>query len=231
MFIGHYAVALAAKKAAPRVSLGTLFLSAQFIDLLWPFFLLLGLEHVRIAPGNTAFTPLDFYDYPISHSLLTVIGWGLAFSLIYFFRRRDKTSALILGLGVISHWLLDFFTHRPDLPIAPGQQTYVGLGLWNSVAATVIVESALFVLAIILYVRTTQARDRTGKYAFWSFVAFCVLIYVGNIMSREQPPSNVTALAIGGLAQWLMVPWAYWIDRHRVVTTMPQYDSMVLKHV
>jgi len=231
MFIGHYAVALAAKKAAPKVSLGTLFLSAQFIDLLWPIFLLLGLEHVRIAPGNTAFTPLDFYDYPISHSLATVIGWSLAFGLIYFFRRRDQKGAVVLGLGVLSHWLLDFFTHRPDMPIAPGQQTHVGLGLWNSVAATVIVESAVFVLAVIVYGRTTQARNRTGQYAFWSFVVFCTLIYVGNVMSRQNPPSNVTALAIGGLAQWLMVPWAYWIDRHRVNTNMSQYDSMVLKHV
>src|SRR5574342_248111 len=112
MFIGHYAVALAAKKVAPKTSLGTLFLSAQFLDLLWPIFLLLGIEHVRVDPGNTAFTSLDFYDYPISHSLVTVIGWSLAFGFIYFFRRNDKVGACILGLGVFSHWILDFITHR-----------------------------------------------------------------------------------------------------------------------
>jgi hypothetical protein len=215
MFIGHYAVALAAKKAAPKTSLGTLFLSVQFLDLIWPIFLLLGIEHVRIDLGNTAFTPLDFYDYPISHSLATVIGWSLAFGVIYFMRRRYKPGAWILGLGVLSHWVLDFITHRPDLLIAPGLQTYAGLGLWNSVVATICVESALFIIALILYTRATQALDRTGAYAFWAFVVFTVLIYVGNIMSRQQPP-NATALAIGGLTQWLIIPWAYWIDRHRV---------------
>jgi len=215
MFIGHYAVAFAAKKVAPKTSLGTLFLSAQFLDLLWPIFLLLGIEHVRIDPGHTAFTPLDFYDYPISHSLVTVIGWSLAFGVIYFFRRKDQQGAWILALGVLSHWVLDFITHRPDLPIAPGLKIYAGLGLWNSVATTVLVESVLFVAALILYTRAAKALDRTGVYAFWAFVVFSVLIYVGNIMSRQQPP-NETALAIGGLAQWLIIPWAYWIDRHRV---------------
>ena len=129
MFIGHYAVALGAKKAAPRVSLGTLLLASQFIDLLWPIFLLLGLEHVRIAPGNTVFTPLDFYDYPISHSLLAVLGWSVGFGLVYYAVRRSGRNALILGAIVLSHWVLDFISHRPDLPLIPGMETRVGLGL------------------------------------------------------------------------------------------------------
>lgn len=215
MFLGHYAVAFAAKKVTPKTSLGTLLLSAQFLDLLWPIFLLLSIEHVRIDPGNTAFTPLDFYNYPISHSLVTVLGWSLAFAVIYFIRRKNPKAAWILGLGVFSHWLLDLISHRPDLPIAPDLQIYAGLGLWNSVAATVLVESVLFVSSLILYSRATTARDRTGVYAFWAFVIFIVLIYVGNIMSRQQPPAE-TALMIGGLSQWLIIPWAYWIDRHRV---------------
>lgn len=216
MFIGHYAVAFAAKKVAPKTSLGQLFLAVQFLDLLWPIFLLLGIEHVRIDPGNTAFTPLDFYDYPISHSLLTAIGWSLLLGVIYFLRCGEKKAAWILGLGVFSHWVLDFITHRPDLPLAPGLEIYAGLGLWNSVAATVLVESILFVAALILYLRTTAALDRTGVYAFWAFIIFTVVIYVGNVMSRQQPPSE-TALMIGGLSQWLIIPWAYWIDRHRGV--------------
>lgn len=88
MFIGHYAVAFAAKKVAPKISLGTLFLSSQFIDLLWPLLLLLGVEHVRIDPGNTAFTPLDFYDYPFTHSLVGVLFWSVFLGLVYFAVRR-----------------------------------------------------------------------------------------------------------------------------------------------
>jgi hypothetical protein len=215
MFIGHYAVALAAKKAAPKTSLGTLFFAAHFLDLLWPILLLFEIEHVRVDIGNTAFTSLDFYDYPISHSLLTVLGWSLAFGLIYFLRHKNKRAAAVLGVGVLSHWMLDFVTHRPDMPIAPGLKTYVGLGLWNSVFATVLIEGALFIGAVILYARATKALDRTGQYAFRAFVAFSLFFYVGNILSRQQPPPE-TALAIGGLSQWLMVPWCYWIDRHRV---------------
>jgi hypothetical protein len=144
MFIGHYAVALGAKRVSPKVSLGTLLLASQFIDLLWPIFLLLGLEHVRIDPGNTVFTPLDFYDYPISHSLLAVLGWAAGFGVVYYAVRRSGRNALILGALVLSHWVLDFISHRPDLPLIPGMETRVGLGLWNSFAASVMVETALF---------------------------------------------------------------------------------------
>src|SRR5512141_1813625 len=93
MFIGHYAVGFAAKRAEPRISLGTLVLAASFLDLLWPALLLAGLEHVRIDPGNTPFTPLDFYDYPISHSVLTVIGWSIGFGLVYYLIRRSIRGA------------------------------------------------------------------------------------------------------------------------------------------
>ena len=213
MFIGHYAVALAAKKASPKTSLGTLFLSAQFLDLMWPIFLLVGLEHVRIDPGNTAFTPLDLYDYPISHSLVTTLGWSLGFAIVYYFAKRYARGAWIVSFAVLSHWVLDFITHRPDMPISPGATTYVGLGLWNSVVGTVLVEGALFVVGVVLYARSTVALDRTGRYAFWSLICFFVAVYVANLLS--PPPPSETAIAIGGLLFSLIVPWGYWIDRHR----------------
>jgi hypothetical protein len=114
---------------------------------------------------------------------------------------------------VISHWLLDLVVHRPDLPIVPGLKTYVGLGLWNSVPATIIVEGALFVVGIVLYLRSTTPLDRVGKYSFWSFIVFLILVAAGNIVGG--PPPNVTALAVVAMAVWLLVLWAYWIDRHR----------------
>ncbi|HTX17741.1 MAG TPA: hypothetical protein VMG34_03690 [Bacteroidota bacterium] len=218
MFIGHIAVALGAKKAAPKVSLGTLVLAAQFVDLLWPLLLLLGLEHVRIEPGNTAFTPLDFYDYPISHSLLTGIGWGLAFALVFFIVRRSVANALILAACVVSHWVLDFVSHRPDLPIVPGLGMKVGLGLWNSVPATIIVEGLLFAGGVYLYVRSTHAKDKTGTYAFWSLIVFLFLVWVANMLGGAPP--SVEAIAWAGQAMWLLVIWAYWADRHRAAGNM-----------
>jgi hypothetical protein len=217
MFIGHFAVALAAKKAAPKTSLGTLAIAVTFVDLLWPVFLLLGVEHVRIDPGNTAFTPLDFYDYPISHSLLTTIGWSIGFGLVYYVLRHSIKSALILAGCVASHWVLDFISHRPDMPLMPGVNKYVGLGLWNSVPATIIVEGAIFAIGILIYLRSTTALDRTGRYAFWSFVVFLVLAWLGS--AAASPPPNVTALAIGALSAWLLIVWTYWIDRHRRSTS------------
>ena len=206
MFIGHHAVAFAAKPFAPRVGLGTLFAAAMLADLVWPILLLLGFEHVRIAPGITAFTPLDFYDYPITHSLVAALGWAIAFALVV------RRHTLVVGAVVLSHWVLDFVTHRPDLPLWPGGPK-VGLGLWHSIPATIAVEVPLFVLGLVLYLRATRARDRIGSIALWALVAFLAVVYVGNFTS--PPPPDVKAIGWVGLAQWLFVPWGWWIDRHR----------------
>jgi hypothetical protein len=208
MFIGHHAAAFAAKRFAPGVSLGTLFAAAILLDLVWPILLLLGLEHVRIAPGITAFTPLDFYDYPITHSLLAAIGWSVAFAIVV------RRQPVIVGATVLSHWVLDFVTHRPDLPLWPGGPKF-GLGLWSSVPATIVVEVGLFAAALFVYLRMTRARDRAGRVSLWLLVAFLAMVYIGNIFS--PPPPDTTAIGWAGLAQWLFVPWGFWIDRHREV--------------
>ena len=213
MFIGHFAVALAAKKVTPRTSLGTLFLSVQFLDLLWPTFLALGWEHVRIDPGNTAVTPLDFYDYPLTHSLVTTVGWAVFLGVVYYVLRRYAKGALVLAAGVISHWVLDLVVHRPDLPLVPGVDSHVGLGLWNSVPGTMIVELGIFALGVMLYLRTTTAADRVGRYGLWALLGFLTIIWLGNIFG--PPPPSLTALTIVAHLQWLVVLWGYWIDHHR----------------
>jgi hypothetical protein len=213
MFIGHYAVALASKKAAPDTSLGTLFLSAQLADLLWPIFLLLGIKHLRIDPGNTAVTPLDFYDYPFSHSLVGSIVLSFASGLLYYGVRRYARGAWMVGLCVFSHWTLDAVVHRPDLPLLPGGNIYIGIGLWNSLIGTIVVELGIFLIALGLYLRTTSAQDRLGRYGLWSLVIFLVIIWLANFLG--PPPPNERAIAIAGNAAWLFILWAYWIDRHR----------------
>lgn len=219
MFLGHYAVGFAAKRAEPRISLGTLIMAASFLDLLWPAFLLLGLEHVRIDPGNTPVTPLDFYDYPVSHSLLAVAGWSALVALLWFSRHRLARPAVIVGVVVASHWVLDVFSHRPDMPILP-HGPYVGLGLWYSVVATVLVELGLFATGVALYVRGTRPRDRVGTWALALFVALMLVIDAANMLS--PPPPSVQAIAWTGLAGgWLLVAWAYWIDRHRQTDRRP----------
>lgn len=213
MFIGHFAVGLAAKRAAPDTSLGWLIAAPIALDLLWPLFLLAGWEQVRIDPGNTAFTPLDFISYPWSHSLLMSAVWGVVLALLYWLLTRRRAGAIVIGLLVVSHWVLDALTHRPDLPLYPGSATLVGLGLWNHFAATIVVESAMFVAAVWMYVKTTKPRDRIGRYAFWAFITFLALIDVGNISG--SPPPNAQAIATVTLAMWIFPLWAWWFDSHR----------------
>jgi membrane-bound metal-dependent hydrolase YbcI (DUF457 family) len=213
MFLGHYAVGLAAKKAAPKVSLGTFFIATQFIDLLWPVFLLFGIEAVRIDPGNTAFTPLDFYHYPFTHSLVGILIWSIVFGLVYYAIRRRRNDALLLGGVVLSHWFLDLLTHRPDLPLAPGSDVHMGLGLWNSVAGTLVFELVLFAAGIAIYLKATKAKDRIGTYGFWGLIGVLFVIYLVNVFG--PPPPSESMIAIAGNATWLFVIWAYWVDRHR----------------
>ncbi|TSA20714.1 hypothetical protein D4R75_07210 [bacterium] len=214
MFIGHFAVSFGAKKAAPSVSLGTLVLAAQFVDLLWPLFLLLGLENARIDPGNTAVTPLDFYNYPFTHSLAGALVWSCGLGLVYFALKRNVRNAVIVGLAVSSHWVLDFLTHRPDLPLWFSGGPYLGLGLWNSMIGTVIVEVGLYIAGIALYLRSTTAKDKIGSIGLWSLAGFLGLIYVGNLAG--PPPPDISAIAIAGNSMWLFVAWAYWVDKHRI---------------
>ena len=221
MFLGHFGIGFGAKAAAPRVSLGTLFLAAQFVDLLWPTLLLIGLEKVVIAPGNTRVTPLDFTDYPITHSLLLSLVWAVLFGAAYYLLRKYPKGAWVCGAAVISHWVLDLLTHRPDLPLLPGGATRVGLGLWNSLPATLIVELGIFAIGVWLYTRSTRPLDRTGTIALGALVGFLLVIYFGNLFG--PPPPNVTALAWVGQTQWLLVIWAFWIDRHRAAVKSIEY--------
>jgi hypothetical protein len=208
MFIGHIAVGLAGKKVAPSVSLATWLSAVQLADMLWPLFLLAGMEHVRIAPGITAFTPLDFYDYPITHSLLGSLGWAALFAGGWYIARRNIRVAILLAAGVLSHWCLDVLSHRPDMPVLPGGP-YLGLGLWNSVPATLIVELLMFGTGLALYVGSGGAGRR--RVSFWLLMAFVVVAYFGAAFG--PPPPDVRTLALMSLMGWLLIPWVWWADR------------------
>lgn len=213
MFIGHFGAGFAARAVTGKVSLGTLLMAAQFIDLLWPALLLLGVEQVRILPGATTVTPLLFEHYPVSHSLLTVLCWAVAFGSVHFFLRRDSKAAFVLGSLVVSHWLLDLIVHQPDLPLYPGSTVMVGLNLWSSLSATLAIEVPLFVLGVWIYAKVTMPKDNYGKWGLWALVAFLALIYAGNLFG--PPPPSVQAIAWAGQLQWLLVIWGYWLDKHR----------------
>jgi hypothetical protein len=214
MFIGHFGLGFGAKRAVPAVSLGALFAASQFADLLWPTLVLAGIEQVSVQPGITVVTPLDFIRYPISHSLLMLCVWGVAFGVIYTALRRARLHvAVTLALLVVSHWALDAIVHRPDLPITPWGSTRVGLGLWNSLPGTLAAEFAIFGVGVALYARATRARSRAGAIGFWLLVAFLAVVYLASVFG--PPPPSATAVAWSAEAMWLIVLWGYWIDRMR----------------
>ena len=213
MFIGHFAVAFAVKRAAPRTSLGVTFAAAQLVDMLWPIFLLLGWEDVQITTNPNPFFRLQFTSYPWSHSLLMGIVWGAAFGALYFVVTKYGRGAIVVALLVPSHWVLDVIAHRPDLPLYPGGATRLGLGLWSNPVATIAVEAVMFVVGITLYTSFTESRDRVGGIGLHTLSAFLVVLYVASLVG--PPPPSVTALAWTGLIGWPLALWPWWVDRHR----------------
>jgi membrane-bound metal-dependent hydrolase YbcI (DUF457 family) len=217
MFLGHYGLAFAAKRAAPRTSLGALTFAAQFCDELWPILLLLGVEHVRIVPGLMVANPLYFVYYPFSHSLLMAIVWGGVVGGVCYLLGRNRRGAFVLAILVVSHWFLDLVVHRPDLPLWPGANSPMfGWGVWNSVAATYAIEFAIYGIGIGLYLRATRALDKIGSWGLWAYIVVLALIYVAS--NGSTPPSE-SALAWTALGIWLFVPWAWWVDKHRTPIT------------
>lgn len=215
MFVGHYAVAFAGKRAAPAVSLGTLFLAAELADLIWPNLVLAGIELVEIDPGNTAMTPLEFVYYPYSHSLVALSVWAVLAAVAYRLARGLRPGAMVtVGLLVLSHWVLDALSHRPDVPLTIGGSAKVGLGLWHSVPATLAVETAALGIGVMLYARQTAARDRTGVWALRGLVACLLVVMLASAFG--PPPPGVAAVAWSAQAMWLFVAWGYWVERHRV---------------
>jgi membrane-bound metal-dependent hydrolase YbcI (DUF457 family) len=213
MFIGHFAVGFAAKKFAPRSSEAVLLAAPLLADILWPAFLLLGWEQVRVDPGNTRFTPFDFLSYPWSHSLSMLCVWATAFGAVYYAITRYWPGTMAVWIGVVSHWVLDWVTHRRDMPLVPGGARY-GLGLWNSIAGTMAVEFLMFAVGVSMYVSATRAKDRIGRYAFWAYVGLLLAIYVADAFG--PPPDSVTEVAWAAIAlPVILIPWAWWFDRHR----------------
>jgi hypothetical protein len=213
MFLGHFGLALAAKRVVPAASLRTTILAAQFLDALWPLFVLAGIERFAIVPGITRVTPLDFTHYPWSHSLVMAVVWGALFAFAYWLLRRRPAYAFWMAALVVSHWVLDWIVHRPDLPLAPGGESLHGLDLWDSLPATLVLELGLFGGGVAIYLGCTKAADRIGVIAFWVLVGALLAAYAGAAFG--PPPPSVAAVAWSGLIGYLFMALAAWADHHR----------------
>lgn len=212
MLAGHLAAAFVGTRVEPRVPLATAVGAAFALDLVWPLLLLAGLETVRVHPGDTAFTNLAFDAYPWSHSLLTVVAWAGLAGGVAGRALGSSRAGLVVGALVLSHWVLDAVTHRPDLPLWPGGPL-VGAGLWNSVPGTLAVEGGLLAVATLTYTRAFVSLDATGTWALAGLVAL-----IGALWATQPwtpPPPSPSAVAWGALVLWLLLPWSRLISRHR----------------
>jgi membrane-bound metal-dependent hydrolase YbcI (DUF457 family) len=220
MFVGHLAAALTGKTASRGTSLVWLVAAANLVDLIWPLLLLAGIERVRIDPGNTAFTPLAFEWYPWTHSLAMGVVWGIALAAVARAFGVAASAARLIGALVVSHWVLDFLTHRPDLPLWPWSDRVYGLGLWQSIAGTFAVEALMWLTAIALFLRVRRPLGVRGQLALWSFVIVSTSLWA--ISPFTPPPPSERAVAWFGLFGWIVVPWAWWIER----TSAPRTGSI-----
>jgi hypothetical protein len=216
VFAGHFAVGLAAKRAAPRASLPVLLAAPQVLDILWPIFVATGLEHAHVQAGATAASPLVLDYMPYSHGLVAAVGWAALFGLGYLALTRDRRAAVVLGLCVVSHWGLDWVAHAPDMPILRGDGPRYGLGLWRSVPATLVVELGMLAVGAAIYASATRARDRIGAIGWWAIVAVLAAAELGAVLGPTPP--DIDAVLVAALGAFVILPVAWWVARHRETT-------------
>ena len=217
MFIGHFGLSLVAKKAAPKVSLGTLFIATQFVDLLWPFLLISHIEKVAIIPGYTKTNAFEFLYFPFTHSLLMGIAWGGVLGGIYWLFKRDTRSAVVVGLCVLSHWFLDLIVHTSDLPITPFSGFKVGFGLWNHVVITLIVEFLIFFVGIYDYVILTKAKNKIGNWVLWILLTILGILQLANTFGPPPSDSVMNLFVSFTTLMIILIVLAYWVDKNREI--------------
>ena len=214
MHVGHFATGLIGKRVDPKLSLGTMILAAMLADVLWCVFMLAGVEDVRITTGRGAANYFQPINIAYSHSLVMLFVWGAVFAGVHFLSRRSKRSAVLLFLLVLLHWPLDVIAHKADMPLAPGLTKQFGIGLWTNIIATIIVEGGLWLLSIIIYLRTTRSRNKLALFIFWPVVLLITLLWLNNIAG--PPPPNTRIAPLSSLIYFsLVVAWGYWINRLR----------------
>jgi membrane-bound metal-dependent hydrolase YbcI (DUF457 family) len=215
MFIGHFGLSFAAKKVAPKVSLASLFIATQFVDILWPILVLSNVETVTITPGYTKMNAFEFLHFPYTHSLFMGVVWGIITALLYAFFKKDTRGAIVIGLCVFSHWFFDLIVHTTDLPITIFGDTKVGFGLWNHLAAAVIIETIIFLIGLSIYISITKAKNKKGTWGLWSLVILLLLISLNNAFGPVPKQADTTLFISLIMLMTVIIVLAGWVDKNR----------------
>jgi membrane-bound metal-dependent hydrolase YbcI (DUF457 family) len=185
-------------------------------DLIAFVLLIAGVERFRPVAG--AATNRMAGEIPFSHSLLMDAVWAVLFALAFYLWRQSRTGACLLFAAAISHWVLDVVSHRPDMAVVPGAGPLLGLGLWNSISATVVVEGGMWIAAIVIYLRATKRANWAGGVIFWIGVLLFTVSWLANVRAGVAP--NPVRAGINGLVFFsLVIAWGYWMNRARYFKT------------
>lgn len=218
MFIGHYGPAYAIKRWQPEISLFILFIAVQLVDVAWSVLVLLGIEKVRIVPGITATNPLDLYYMPYTHSLVAAVIWSIAGGTVYALLKKTTHRVRVMfavGAAILSHWLLDFLVHRPDLPLYDNTAK-VGLGLWNIPAIAFALETLLLLAGLGWYLAGTRSERKAGILGPWLLAA--AMLGLQGMVFFGKPPETPEQAAITALvAYFLIAGIAAWLDHYRII--------------
>jgi hypothetical protein len=213
MFVGHYGVSFAAKRAGKHVPLWVWFIAVQWLDVIWSVLVLMGIEKLRIVPGFTEANALDLYYMPYTHGLPGAIVLSLIFGGIVALPTTGNrgTTILLVAAASFSHWVLDLVVHTPDLPLYDNTAK-VGFGLWRHVAFSFPLELIVLGLGASLYARMTTFASAKGRYVFWGFVIFLAAIQV--YANFGPPPASPDAMAVTALAFYAVLALAgAWVER------------------
>ncbi|CAM4318731.1 metal-dependent hydrolase [Paenibacillus tarimensis] len=160
MFAGHFGLAAIIKAKQPQVPLWALMTGTQLLDIAFVPLFLAGVETIEtIGDGHGE----AFIHAGYSHSLASALLLSILAGLLSW-RKWGRSSGLVIGGTVFSHWLLDLLVHRPDIPILPGNiggLPLLGIGLWRWPVISITVEALLVLIGVVLYFWSAVKRSES----------------------------------------------------------------------
>jgi hypothetical protein len=181
-------------------------------DIIFSVFLFTGIEHGSIESSTTRFMPFQFSDMPWSHSLAMTFIWAALWSILYYARHRYIPGSMMVGLGVLSHWFLDWASHRPDMTIMPNSMGRYGLGLWDHPSLIAVIEIGGFISCAWIYMKTFLHKQNPRRQFFIALIATLTAIYALSFFM--PPPKNMQSVAISNLLLLpILIAWVRRIER------------------
>ncbi len=203
------------RKFDKKTNLAWFFASVLFLDLLLWTFILLGIERVIVPPEFEKLHYLKFF-FPYSHSLISTVAWSLLVYVAAEIITKRQLTAVLLGAGVLSHYFFDVIVHIPELTIFGDNSAVIGLGLWNHIYIALLVELAIYLAGLFIYLKETHGVGFGGKYGMYIFsVVLVAAAFVSQVLSpKPQNGNEVAGSAL--LSVILVILISYWLDRKRV---------------